>query len=268
MKISMAQLTTWTKDFETDAISYKNAGWENVELNFQKAHAYLRNHTLAEMRELFDKNGLHAMSGVSRARTEPGILTTKGEAFEHFFNYQFVRDVEICEAMGCEMILQADGIEKWAYKGWMEHAIKNLRRCADYVAERGMDLVIEMNQTREITDLMDKVNHPNIGWCIDFYHFVRLGGTFESFYQVDFSKLKDVHFCDVPEFDVFTMVDNERVLPGEGILPMVEWTKHLKKVGYDGYLTLELVSDYIWNMKDADEAAKRCMKSMKQYLDI
>jgi sugar phosphate isomerase/epimerase len=268
MKISIAQLTTWTKDMETDAASYRNAGWKNVELSFPKAHAYLRNHTLADMRKLFDDNGLHAMSGVSRARTEPGLLTTRDEAFERFFNFQFVRDIEICSAMGCEMILQADGVEQWAYKGWMDNAVQNIRRCGDFAAEHGMDLVIEMNHTREIVELMNRVNHPNVGWCIDCYHFVRLGGTDESFFQLDFSKLRDVHFCDVPPFDVFTMKDNERVLPGDGILPLKAWAQHLKKVGYGGYLTLELVSEFIWNMKDADEAARRCMKSMLPYMDM
>ncbi len=268
MKTSIAQLTTWTKDFETDAVSYAKAGWKNVELSFPKAHVYLRNHTLAEMRGLFDSNGLHAMSGCNRARTSPGILTTRGEAFERFFRYEFLRDLEISQAMGCEMILQADGIEQWAYKGWMDQAVQNLRRCADYTADLGIDLVIEMNQPREILELMKRANHPHLGWCIDFYHFVRLGGTFDSFYQVDFSKLFDVHFCDVPEFDIFTMKDAERVLPGEGILPIMEWTKHLKKAGYDRYLTLELVSPYIWEMQDAEEAARRCYKSMQPYCEL
>ena len=48
----------------------------------------------------------------------------------------------------------------------------------------------------------------------------------------------------------------------------ISYTHLLKKAGYDRYLTLELVSPYIWEMQDAEEAARRCYKSMQPYCEL
>lgn len=269
MKISISQLVTLPMDMEQEIEAFGKAGWKTVEMTFQKCYKYIASHSLAAMKELYDKNGVRAVSAISMSRTEPGIIMTQGEAFDYYFEHQFKRDVNICETMGCEFMLQSDALWRWPYKGWLKNAGYNLNKCAEYAGEHGLKLVIEMQYIKEILDMMEAANHPNLYWCIDYYHYTRFGGTVEAFYTIDFSRLYDVHFCDIPEgYDMFTTQDPDRVLPGEGCLPIYDWTNHLKKSGFKGYLTLELLNEDIWRMKDPVEAARRCYRSVVPYLDL
>lgn len=116
--------------------------------------------------------------------------------------------------------------------------------------------------------LVDKVNMDNVGWCIDYFWYFKHGHTIEQFKELKFDKLFNIHFCDLPEgFDVESMDDSVRVLPGDGCLPLLDWTKQMIAAGFDGLCTLELLNEEIWNM-DAQEACDKCMKAMEPYANL
>ena len=267
MKISIGQITTLPKTMEQDAVSFEKAGFKCVELAFPKIKNYLKNHTVEEMRELFDAHGLQAVSAIGLAPTSAGILYAKaGEEAEGF--YTFVEEqIRICVAMGCDFInFGGDPSDFW-YDGWESQALINLRKVGEIAAKYNMRVAFEDAQVDRCVKLVCEADRPNIGFCLDLFWYHKRGFKPEEFMtRFNYSKLINIHFCDLPKgYDVETMDDSIRVLPGEGILPLQEWIRFLREGGYDGYLCLELLNEDIWAM-ESDTAAVRCMDAMLPYI--
>lgn len=80
---------------------------------------------------------------------------------------------------------------------------------------------------------------PRVGLCIDVGHTTRTGvGAVESIQEAG-SRLLDMHIKDLRNL----MDKNSQVPVGEGVMPVVEIFKTLKKMNYQGYVNLEYEID-------------------------
>ncbi len=261
----MGQITTLSKDMETDFATYPKAGFVNVEMAFPKMYRYLENHSVAELKKGFEDAGLNPVSAIGMAPKKAAILAahTKDERNEFFGSLK--EQLEICSELGSVLINLGTDDEEKLYHGWEPNALENIRRAGEMAAEYGMDVAVEDGSVFRTIDMVNAVNMKNVGWCLDYFWYFKKGHTREEFGKVDFSKLMNIHFCDLPEgFDVKTMDDSIRVLPGDGCLPLMDWTKKMIREGFNGFCTLELLNEEIWGM-DAQAACDRCMKAMSPY---
>lgn len=265
MKISMGQITTLTKSMEEDFATYPKAGFVNVEMAFPKMYKYLADHSIEELSAGFEAAGLRPVSAIGMAPKEAAILAARTEAELDAYFTMLGEQLEICSKLGCELINLGTDDEEKLYPGWEEQALKNIIRAGEMAAKYGMKVAVEDGSVFRTIGLVNKVNMDNVGWCIDYFWYFKKGHTIEQFKDVDFSKLYNIHFCDLPKgFDVATMDDSVRVLPGDGVLPLLDWTKKMIAAGFDGFCTLELLNEEIWDM-EAQAAVNRCMAAMKPY---
>lgn len=267
MKISIGQITTLTKDMQTDAETFPLAGFKNVELAFPKVYKYLETHTISELRKLFDDSGLQAVSAIGMAPTNAGVLYAKGKEIDIYFK-SLAAQVELCHSMGCTLINLGSDPDELQYPNWEEQAVNNLQTAGEIVAKYGMQVALEDGNLSRSISLINKANMKNVGYCIDFFWYFKHNQTVEQFETFDFSKLFNIHFCDLPtNFCPQTMDDGIRVLPGDGVLPLSQWAKMLVSQGFNGYLTLELLNKEIWNMQ-APKACAVAMGAMRPYISI
>ncbi len=267
MKVSMGQITTLTKTMEENVLSYEKAGFDCVELAFPTVYKYLENHTVEDMRALFDVHNQRAVSAIGLASTVVGVLYARDETLEPYFK-TLESQMQICQTMGCEMINIGADPDECRYEGYEEQAVKNLRRAGDLGEKYGLKVALEDSRMSRCLELVYAADHPNVGFCIDMFWYFKHGCTKEQFKIFNMSKLINIHFCDLPaNFDVASMDDSIRVLPGEGVLPLHEWMEWLVENGYKGYCCLELLNEEIWKM-ESDAACERCMKAMEPYYKL
>ena len=69
-----------------------------------------------------------------------------------------------------------------------------------------------------------------------------------------------VHFDDAPELPPDRIRDNQRLLPGEGIIDLTGFLKALQKIGYEDSLSVEVFGRGLKEMPPA-ESAKLCLES-------
>ena len=81
----------------------------------------------------------------------------------------------------------------------------------------------------------------NAGLVIDTYHFFVGGSSWESLDEFDVDRLYMVHINDVEGRPLETLTDGDRLLPGEGVLPLGRLLGRLKARGYDGAYALEVM---------------------------
>jgi 2-keto-myo-inositol isomerase len=82
--------------------------------------------------------------------------------------------------------------------------------------------------------------HPNFGVMFDFYHFWSGPNRLEDMDQIRNGEIQHVHFQDVPDLPRETLDNNTRVIPGDGVAPIVPILRKLREKGYNGPLSVEL----------------------------
>ncbi|MEW5959013.1 MAG: sugar phosphate isomerase/epimerase, partial [Chloroflexota bacterium] len=75
----------------------------------------------------------------------------------------------------------------------------------------------------------------------DTYHFYVGGSTWESLETLDAGQVLIVHINDIENLPMDRLTDADRLLPGEGILPLPRMLAGLHQRGYRGAYSLEVM---------------------------
>jgi len=99
----------------------------------------------------------------------------------------------------------------------------------------------------------------------DVYHLYKGGSDFAGLSLLSASAIGIFHVNDYPKIDRPTIVDADRVYPGDGIAPLKEVFQTLKTIGYRGFLSLELFNRTYWK-QDPHLVAKTGLDKLKAIL--
>lgn len=80
---------------------------------------------------------------------------------------------------------------------------------------------------------------PNIGAVLDAWHWHHSGGTVADILATDKSRIVHIHVSDAKPQPPEEVRDNQRHLPGEGIIDLVGFFQALKKIGYEDAVSPE-----------------------------
>ena len=82
--------------------------------------------------------------------------------------------------------------------------------------------------------------HPNMKILFDCYHFWSGQSKFEDLDLLKPGEIGHVHFQDVPDMPRELLGQATRVIPGDGVTPLVKILRKLADKGYAGALSVEL----------------------------
>jgi len=80
---------------------------------------------------------------------------------------------------------------------------------------------------------------PNIGVILDVWHWHHSGSTIPDILATDKSRIVHVHISDAKAAPPEEVRDNQRHMPGEGIIDLVAFLQALKKIGYQDGISPE-----------------------------
>jgi D-psicose/D-tagatose/L-ribulose 3-epimerase len=131
-----------------------------------------------------------------------------------------------------------------------EWAVSNLREVARYAQDKGVTITVEainrfethfLNIAADAVQLCKDVGEPNVKVHLDSYHMIRE--------EKDFYKA----IVDTGEYlGYFHACENERGVPGTGLVPWKEVFQGLKDINYGGWITIESF------VPDIEELARLC----------
>lgn len=120
-----------------------------------------------------------------------------------------------------------------------KNVIYNLRIAAEYALKKGINLAIEtinryetyfVNNILDALNLIDEINHPAVGVMADVFHMNIEERSITESIMIAKDKLLHVH-----------LADNTREAAGLGCTDFKEILRTLKKIGYQGSLTMEFM---------------------------
>ena len=95
----------------------------------------------------------------------------------------------------------------------------------------------------------------NVGLLLDSWHWHHAGATPEDIVAAGRDRIVHVHLADAPNLPPERIRDNERLVPGEGVLNWKGFFGALDKIGYTDALSPEIFSSSL-NQKPPEAAAR------------
>jgi len=98
---------------------------------------------------------------------------------------------------------------------------------------------------REAWALVRDVDHPNIGLVLDSFHSLARKVPSSSIGDIRPEKLFIVQVADAPmlQMDPLSWSRHFRCMPGQGEFPLDDWAEAIRRIGYNGYWSLEIFND-------------------------
>ena len=132
--------------------------------------------------------------------------------------------------------------------------VRRARQVADLLAQSEVQLGLEfvgphhlrnkkyplLHSLTDMLALIDAIDRPNVGVLLDSYHWYTSESSLEELQTLPVAKVVEVHINDATKSPPEAH-DQDRVLPGEGQIPLKTFLSYLGKGGYEGPLSLEIL---------------------------
>ncbi len=218
-----------------------------VKLGFQGVELALRDPAMVdekEIKKLVKSFGLEVPAvGTGQAYVEEGLSFSSPESEVRKKAIERVKNhIRFASSFGAQVIIGLirgkveEGVSRETAEKWTLEAIKE---CAKLAQEYGIYLTLEplnryetnfINRVKEAIELIKKLGEQNIGLLIDTFHMnIEEVSIYQSIQEAK-DYLTHVH-----------LADSNRWAPGCGHLDFEKIIKALKKIGYKGYLSAEIL---------------------------
>jgi len=131
----------------------------------------------------------------------------------------------------------------------------SLAQAAQAAGEQGVRLALEFqarsmlgNNLQTAAALVSEADSPHLGLCFDVFEYYAGPSKFEDLGYLSPANLFHVQFSDITEVARELATDSDRILPGDGDFQLGPIVEALGAVGYDGYVSVELMNPQIWQV--------------------
>ncbi|HYJ87605.1 MAG TPA: sugar phosphate isomerase/epimerase [Pyrinomonadaceae bacterium] len=273
MQIALNGATTMKADLATDISVARDAGFPYLEIWAAKLRKHLRTNSAANLRTLFDENGVQPLS----------INSIEHITFRNADDYSRIKDEceqlsSIAKALECPYVVIVPGRLPQKLPSRQEivdGSARVLEELGTIAESHGVALGFEFLgqpdcsvQTLELAnEIVTRVNRRNVGLVIDSFHFYAGESTIESIETVDPDKLFIFHINDAEDLPPTQLQDAHRLLPGLGILPLKEMLQAFRRIGYDRVASIEIFRPEYWE-RDPLELAREARLAVERVLEL
>lgn len=136
--------------------------------------------------------------------------------------------------------------------GDRERILADLHEAGERAAARGLRIGYEalawgrhVNDHRDAWSLVRDVDHPALGLVLDSFHSLARRIPSSSIGDIRPEKLFIVQVADAPmlDMDYLSWSRHFRCMPGQGEFPLDDWADAIRRIGYEGYWSLEIFND-------------------------
>jgi sugar phosphate isomerase/epimerase len=269
MKPCISQATTLSSSFEEDLVAYAAAGWRAVEIWLTKLEDFVEKTSRTEAKSRIADSGLVAVA----ASFQGGLLLAREPERAAHWDH-FTRRLDLMSELAImTLILATDHLPEAAEDDY-PRASAALAEAGEQAAARGIRLALEFQKTSRFCSSLDtaialiqSARASGAGVCLDLFHYYTGPSKFEDLAYLTPENLAWVQVCDLSGVPREIASDADRILPGEGDFSVTAVLEALAQIGYDGYVSLELMNPMLWQSPASHvadvalRALERCLSS-------
>ncbi|HEV3257695.1 MAG TPA: sugar phosphate isomerase/epimerase family protein [Gemmataceae bacterium] len=268
MKPCISEATTMPGSFADDVAAYADAGCPAMEVWLTKLETHLEKHSAADTRKLLQDRRMTPAA----ASYQGGLLLSQGEQRRVHYDH-FRRRLDLCQEFGIGiMLVIAD------FAGAVDHtalgrAVASLGQAAQWAAGFDVRLALEFRSAATFCASLDtalalvaECGEPNVGVSFDVFHYYTGPSKFEDLGLLTPANLAFVQLSDLAGVPRELAADADRVLPGDGDFQLSPIIERLRAIGYDGWVSVELMNPTLWKAK-ATQVAELSMAALDRLLN-
>jgi sugar phosphate isomerase/epimerase len=267
MKPCISQATTMSTPLEADLPAFARAGWPAVELWLTKVEAFLARHSASDVRALLQEHGLVAAAAAGQG----GLLLSCGEERKAHWDL-FRRRLELLSSLEVPLLVVAADFTQDPGARDYGRAATSLAEAAELASQYGVRLALEFQKRSGFCASLDtalgliaQADTANLGVCLDVFHYQTGPSKFEDLGYLTRENLAWVQLCDVSGTPRELAAESDQILPGEGDILLDPLLDHLDRLGYDGYVSLEVANPLLWQVP-ADRVADLGHQALERVL--
>jgi 4-hydroxyphenylpyruvate dioxygenase len=256
MNPCLSEVTTMPATFDEDVRAYAEAACPAMEVWLTKLETYLAGHSIDEVRRLIGDSDLK----LAAAAAQGGILLAQGDARRERFAL-FERRLDLCRSLQIPTLIVVSDFHSDVNAADYARAVVSLKQAARLAADYGVRLALEFqgrspfcNNLSTAAALIDQSGEPNLGLCLDVFHYYTGPSKFDDLALLSPENLFHVQLCDLAGVPRELAGDSDRVLPGDGDFQLAPIIDRLSAMGYSGYVSVELMNPHIWQVRPAQVA--------------
>jgi 2-keto-myo-inositol isomerase len=267
MKPCISEATTMAASFAEDVQAFAGAGFRAMEVWLTKLETHLEKHSLADTKRLLEDQQMTLVA----ASYQGGLLLSQGEQRRVHFDH-FRRRLELCQGLGIPLMLVVADFAGEVDQTSLERSVVSLKQAAQWAAGFEVRLGLEFRGSATFCSslstalaLVAQCGEPNVGINFDVFHYYTGPSKLEDFALLRRENLAFVQLCDLAGVPRELARDADRILPGDGEFQLASILERIGALGYDGYVSLELMNPVLWQMK-ASQVAEMGMKALTRLI--
>lgn len=242
MLLSLHQNTSRSAGYQGSLEGWAKAGIRYVELNDRLLDGFLENETLAAARRVLTDLDL---TPVSAAAVLPDLWIPGPARTASLETWR--RRCDQFASLGLERIYSPSTTTRPVTVDDFAATPDCIREAGEIAREYGLTAMIEFIRTSShlatLTSALRVIReaaHPNVRPMLDFFHFWSGLSKFDDLDLLHPGELAHAHFQDLLETPRELINNDSRLIPGDGIAPVVRIIQKLAEKEYTGALSVEL----------------------------
>jgi 4-hydroxyphenylpyruvate dioxygenase len=268
MKPCISEATTLPASFAEDVEAYASGGCTAMEVWLTKLEQHLEKHSAADTRKLLEDRQM-TLAGASY---QGGLLLSQGEQRRAHYDH-FRQRLDLCQVFGIPNLLVVADFVEAVERTDLERAVVSLKQAAQWAAAFNVRLALEFRGKATFCASLDtalalvtECGEPNVGINFDVFHYYTGPSKFEDLGLLTPANLAFVQLSDLAGVPRELATDADRVLPGDGDFQLEPLVQQLRTLGYDGWVSLELMNPTLWNTK-ASQVAELGIMALQRLLE-
>lgn len=266
--VCMHGITSDGFDFRTTMEGWARAGIVAVEPDLAKAREFETANGPGSARKLLDDLGQSAYSSTNQLFLDEDS-EQRAAAIE-----SLKWKVELAVSLGADRLVIPSTASQPHTLADYERLHANLFEAAEIARPYNFALMLEftrnsrlVNNLRTSLEVVRTLDHPNLKFMLDLYHFWAGPSKFEDLDLIRSGEIHHVHFADTPRQPPLEVAEQkDRAFPGEGIAPLQKILNKLVTLGYNRALSLELF-DPVVRSTDPQVIAAKGLQTITPFID-
>jgi 4-hydroxyphenylpyruvate dioxygenase len=242
MTLAIHQNTSAGAGYRSSLEGWSRAGIKNVELTNTLLDDFLKTDSLPAARRVLTDLGLTAVQGATGVT---GLWEPNPNRAASLENLR--KRCDMFAALGLSRVYASTATTQKITLEDYKAGVGNMREAGDIAKQFNMSLRIEFVRTSSFISTMTTLlkmtraaAHPNVAPMFDCYHFWSGLNKLEDLDLIRPSEIGHVHFQDVPDMPRELLDNTTRIIPGDGVSPLIHILHKLADKGYAGPLSVEL----------------------------
>ena len=253
------------KELETAA----KAGFKSVEIWMDSLQQYLNSGgSIKEAKNRLDSLGVTAENAIGFAKWIVDDDAVRKEGVE-----QLRKEMEILAQIGCKRIAAPPAGATDSPGLDLRKAAERYRVILEIGDQTGVVPQLEMwgfsknlSHASEVVFVAMESGHPSARILLDIYHLYKGGSPVNTLPLIGKPAMELIHLNDYPSINRETITDADRVHPGDGIAPIKQILKNIKRSDIPLILSEEVFNKNYYS-QDPLEVAKTAMAKMKKAVE-